>query len=645
VRTKGLIVVAVPLIALVATASASLAMQSSERSARDAGRHAFLLINAGNQILTDALNAETGVRGYAVTRDPAFLAPYGLALRRIGADSSALRLAARPEGDSAQAAAVLAQATRVFAGLAATRAAVSHGASANDLQTLLGGGKRSMDQLRLRVTGLTRGPTVALAARTSAINSLESQIGVLNTVGLALGLLAGLAGVALFTSGISRRVVRAGANAGRLGEGEPLRRADRSRDDIGRLNEALARAEKLLANRAADLIVARDEAVTATHVKNAFLSSTSHELRTPLNSILGFTQLLELSDLSEEDHDSVERILAAGRHLLALINELIDIARIESGELSLSIEPVCLEPLVAEACQLMAPLAAERAIRIASHSENASLAVRADRQRLSQVLVNLISNAVKYNRRGGAIDIACRAAGTGRVEVAVTDTGPGIPPGDMQRIFVPFDRLGAEQAGVEGTGIGLPLARTLTEAMHGELTAASEVGHGSSFTIALPRARDVAHTPPSPQVPAPAAAQQAHGGQGIRVLYIEDNPANVEVVSRFLRGRRNARLHAVPSGRAGIEHAMREVPDIILLDLHLPGLRGEQVLEELKSEPTTVGIPVVVLSAEASPRVIRRLLGQGAHAYLTKPLVLTELGALLDSYAGQQPAPVPGTLA
>ena len=196
----------------------------------------------------------------------------------------------------------------------------------------------------------------------------------------------------------------------------------------------------------------------ATQAKNSFLSSTSHELRTPLNSILGFAQLLQMSELSGEDSDGVERILGAGRHLLALINELIDIARIESGDLSLSLEPVLIRPLIEETGQLMAPLAAEHSIRIIQDCAHPALAVQADRQRFSQVLVNLISNAVKYNRQGGTITISCQEDSASQASIIVSDTGPGISPENIERIFVPFERLGAEQTTVEGTGIGLPLA-------------------------------------------------------------------------------------------------------------------------------------------------------------------------------------------
>ena len=370
----------------------------------------------------------------------------------------------------------------------------------------------------------------------------------------------------------------------------------------------------------------------ATQAKNSFLSSTSHELRTPLNSILGFAQLLEMSELSADDSDGVERILGAGRHLLTLINELIDIARIESGDLSLSLEPVLVRPLIEETGQLMAPLAAERSIQIIQECTHPALTVRADRQRFAQVLVNLVSNAVKYNRQGGTITISCREDNASQASIVVSDTGPGISPENIERIFVPFERLGAEQTTVEGTGIGLPLARALANAMHGELTASSVAGQGAAFTLTLPRGQDLVRNPVPGLTPAAMAARSgAPAGAGVSVLYIEDNPANIEVVTRFLKSRPNTRLRSEVSGRAGLDYATRNLPDIILLDLHLPDLHGDQVLSELKADPATAAIPVVVLSADASRGVVRRLLASGALAYLTKPIELAELGTLLDT--------------
>ena len=358
-----------------------------------------------------------------------------------------------------------------------------------------------MDLLRRQIASLTAGPIVASVTQHNNVVRLATIIDVIDAIGLALGLLAGLAGVALFTSGISSRVGANALNAVRLGAGQRLEPAPRAGDEIGWLSESLTRAEGLLASRNAELTTAMHMATSATQAKNSFLSSTSHELRTPLNSILGFTQLLEMSELCEEDADSVERILGAGRHLLALINELIDIARIESGDLSLSLEPVLVRSVIEETSELMGPIAAERSIRIIQQCIRPALAVQADRQRFSQVLVNLISNAVKYNHRDGTITISCREDSASEASIVVSDTGPGISSENIDRIFVPFERLGAETTAVEGTGIGLPLARALTDAMSGRLAASSVVGQGSVFTLTLPRIPDLVHVSDSSLTP------------------------------------------------------------------------------------------------------------------------------------------------
>jgi signal transduction histidine kinase/ActR/RegA family two-component response regulator len=633
-RTKGLIVVALPLIALMGLTAANLLLQHSESNERTVSINARNLEDAADQVLADAVNAETGVRGYAATRDPLFLAPYNLALARLSTERRLLREAAAVAGAGRQQRAADATTGKVLFQLAQLRSAVSRGISTESLIPAQTNEKTTIDLLRQQVASLAAGPTALVAVQQDRLTTLQTRIELLDIAGLAVGLLAGLTGVALVTSGIARRVGAIAENARRLGEGQPLEPVTYATDEIGRVAESHLLAEELLASRSAELNAAMDTAVRATRAKNSFLSSTSHELRTPLNAILGFTQLLQMSELSAEDSDGVERILRAGRHLLALINELIDIARIESGDLSLSVEPVLVRPVIEESGQLMAPIAAERSIRIIRDCAHPALTVFADRQRLSQVLVNLISNALKYNHRDGGITISCQEEGTGQASIVVSDTGPGLSPDDLERIFVPFERLGAERTAVEGTGIGLPLARALTEAMGGQLTASSVLGQGAAFTVSLPRAPDPIQVPaPSSGPASPAAGAPIPAGAGLSILYIEDNPANVEVVARYLRGRPNTRLLAAISGRAGIECAVRHVPDVILLDLHLPDLHGDQVLNELKADLATAAIPVVVLSADASHRVIRRLLVGGALAYLTKPIELAELGDLLDTVA------------
>jgi PAS domain S-box-containing protein len=372
--------------------------------------------------------------------------------------------------------------------------------------------------------------------------------------------------------------------------------------------------ERRAAERAAE--AARADAERANHAKSDFLSRMSHELRTPLNAVIGFAQLLQLDPLKGEQRESVEQILKAGRHLLGLINEVLDIARIEAGTMTMSLEPVHLGSVIAEALSLISPLADDAGVQlIADPAEFGELYVHADQQRLKQVLINLLSNAVKYNRRGGEIRVGCRERGE-RVEIAVADTGHGMTPEQLERLFEPFERLGAERTGVEGTGLGLPLSRHLTEAMGGAMTAESEPAAGTTLRIELAAA---AAPLEDGAVGRPAAMDRPRPDRRT-VLYIEDNLSNLKLVERLLERVPAVRLIPAMQGQLGLELARRHQPDLILLDLHLPDLHGRDVLQALKDDPATARIPVVVLSADATPSQVERLLAAGAADYATKPI-------------------------
>jgi PAS domain S-box-containing protein len=388
--------------------------------------------------------------------------------------------------------------------------------------------------------------------------------------------------------------------------------------------------DRKLAEQAAE--AARAEAERANRAKSEFLSRMSHELRTPLNAVIGFGQLLELDDLDPRQREGVEQILKGGRHLLELINEVLDISRIESGTISMSIEPVHLGSVLAEALSLIRPLADQAEVRLVGDpAELANLHVLADHQRLKQVLINLLSNAVKYNRRGGEISARCNDLPDGRVELAITDTGPGITAEKLERLFDPFERLGAERTGIEGTGLGLALSMRLMEAMGGTIKAESEPENGTTMRVELDRAegpQDEAATPKT----APTAANGSLGG---KILYIEDNLSNLRLVERLIDRLPEVRLIPAMQGKLGVELARQHQPALILLDLHLPDLHGREVLQQLKRDAATAAIPVVILSADATPGQVERLTAAGAAGYLTKPI---DVDLLLKTITAALPA-------
>ena len=387
-----------------------------------------------------------------------------------------------------------------------------------------------------------------------------------------------------------------------------------------------------------DRKTAKLEAERANRAKSDFLSRMSHDLRTPLNAILGFAQLLELDQLREDQYESLRHILKGGAHLLDLINEVLDIARIESGHLSLSPEPVAIAEIVQHVVELLRPLALQREIAFDDDGVAACAGhyVMADRQRLNQILINLLSNAVKYNRHGGRVSVTCEERAGDRVRVNVTDTGPGIPPGKLKLLFQPFERLGAEQTSTEGTGLGLALSKALADAMGGALGVESVVDRGCTFWLEL----GAAETPPQAASQGRSRREASEGESRVSgtVLYIEDNASNVRLMERVLSRRPGVRLLGAGDGQTGLDVAASERPDLILLDLHLPDMPGEKVLRRLWEEPLTREIPVAVLSADASPAQSRRLLASGASAYLTKPLDIGAVLQLVDQRLGGEPS-------
>jgi signal transduction histidine kinase/ActR/RegA family two-component response regulator len=408
-----------------------------------------------------------------------------------------------------------------------------------------------------------------------------------------------------------------------------------------RVKRQAAELEVRVEQRTRELRVATAEADRANQAKSEFLSRMSHELRTPLNAILGFAQLLELDLESPEQQESVGQILRAGRHLLGLINEILDISRIEAGRLQLSLEPVPVHETVRQAIDLVQPSAAGAQVTVRAESIAPAVHVLADRQRLQQVLLNLLSNGVKYNRAGGTVTVACAAREASRLRIEVRDTGPGIAADKLARLFTPFDRLGAEGSAVEGTGLGLALSKSLVEAMGGTLHVRSEVTRGSTFVVELAVVAAPTEGAPAPP-PSPAAAVEDAGArEPQKILYIEDNLSNLALVESILSRRPGTTVLSAMQGRVGVDLARDHRPGLILLDRHLPDIPGEEVFRLLQADARTRDIPVIVLSADAMPARMRQFLDGGVRAYLTKPLDVPALLAAVDEALRAEPRPDP----
>jgi PAS domain S-box-containing protein len=401
------------------------------------------------------------------------------------------------------------------------------------------------------------------------------------------------------------------------------------------------RLDQVLQEKNVELESARSVAEKANLAKSEFLSSMSHELRSPLNAILGFAQLMESDSPppTSAQKESIVQILQAGWHLLKLINEILDLAKVESGQVPLSEEPVSLAEVMLECQGMIEPHAQQFGIKLTFPQFDIHYFVRADRTRLKQVLINLLSNAIKYNVKQGTVDVNCTESTPGRIRVSIRDTGAGLSPEQLAQLFQAFNRLGQEAGGEEGTGIGLVVAKRLVELMGGVIGVESTVGVGSVFWFELV---SVAEQHLSLEGSDAAALAQPHvprGAQLQTLLYVEDNPANMNLVEQIIARHPNIRLLTAVNGNGGIEIARVSQPDVILTDINLPDINGFEVLKTLRSDPSTAHIPVIAISANAMPLDIERGLKAGFFRYITKPIKVHEFMEALDvamEFAGRK---------
>jgi PAS domain S-box-containing protein len=384
--------------------------------------------------------------------------------------------------------------------------------------------------------------------------------------------------------------------------------------------------EAIVITRTSELEQAKDAAEKASLAKSEFLSSMSHELRSPLNAILGFAQLLESESPppTPVQKDGLAEILKSGWHLLILINEILDLAKVESGHAPLSLEPVSMAEVLLECQKMIGPQAHQRGISVTFPLLDKSNYIRADRTRVKQVLINLLSNAIKYNIKQGSVEVTCAESVPGHIRVSIRDTGPGLSPELMLQLFKPFNRLGQEAGGEEGTGIGLVVAKKLIELMGGTIGVESSVGVGSVFWFELISVAEL-HS----------SAKEVDAGVLIQpvvkretrlhtILYVEDNPSNLKLVKLIIGRYPSMLLLTAVDGFGGIEIARESQPDVILMDINMPGMNGYEALGILKSDPTTAHIPVLALTANAMPRDIKKGMEAGFFRYITKPIMVNE---------------------
>ena len=423
-----------------------------------------------------------------------------------------------------------------------------------------------------------------------------------------------------------------GRVTGLLTDRESARRARREIEDL--------QAELALHRREQGQL-AREELKRVTQAKNELLSRMSHELRTPLNAILGFTQLLELEKPNERQAESIAHIARAGQHLLSLVNEVLDLSRLESGRLPITLAPVPIAEIVRETIDLIRPMAARQdvSIHLDSACGDGELQAWADRQRLQQVLLNFLSNAVKYNRQGGRVALGWSAIGADRVRISVEDTGCGISSPLLAKLFQPLDRLPELAPESPGAGISLALSRSIVESMHGELGARSVEGVGSTFWVELGRApQSVAQKGAPPPVSPPESAAASEAPPVSILLYVEDEDLNLRLVERVLGDFPEFKLISAMQGSVAVDLAREHHPDLVLLDINLPDMSGDVVLARLKEDPNMRDIPVIMVTADVLEHQRDRFLEAGAAAYLTKPFRISELVAVIRETLANRPA-------
>jgi len=626
--TKGIVLNALPLTVLLA--SLALIFESEQQAALLERRvqNALQIQQDIQTLQTLLLEASTGVRDFLLTGNRQFLAGYESAKQSMPQLLSSLE---HNLDDRSQQHLLQVIHPLVDKNLDDLAILASHSEDEAD-EALIGkfsSQGNALTQLRAHLDRMSlRESAIVDQDKKEVIYERKRNLRI-TLMAVIAGVVGSLIGVWLFTQTIVARVKTIRDSAIHLVKGEPLALPSISRDELGELTSELEHASQLLTQSAQEAHLARVDAEEASAAKSNFLSRTSHELRTPLNAILGFAQILE-NDLPEgRQKDSATLIHNAGQHLLKLINEVLDISRIESGDISMSMEVIALNHLLEEAYHYLKPLEKVRDISIETHFEP-DLKVRADRQRLLQVILNLLANALKYGPENTSVTFSAYRH-NGQIRVDVRDQGQGIPAALRSRLFTPFDRLGAERTVTEGTGLGLVLSKQLMDAMGGQIGVAEDQ---SLFWISLPETEQATQQvpPPADTHPAPNAlpASTAHRSAKRHILYVEDNHSNQALIEAIMSKHRHLKLHLAASLQESMVWLRDMQPDLLLLDLNLPDGSGESLIQHIQSSRQDLqATPIVILSADALPETLQRLHALGITHYFTKPLNVAAFNQLL----------------
>jgi signal transduction histidine kinase/CheY-like chemotaxis protein len=625
---KGVFVIALPLAILLASLGSLYIRELQSTKLENQLKHALQNQRDIQSVHSQLLEASTGVRDYLLTGDTHFLTIFFEAEKRLPTILATLerRLESAQQKQRLSAISPL-----VAKNLADLQALANHnsGIASDQLIAQFKSQVATLDRLRKEIETLNAQEALLVEQDQQEIFLQRQQNITVTLIATMAGIIGSLIAVWVFSRTIVNRVRLLRDSAGHLARGEALELPSSSRDEMGQLSEELDQASTLLAKNISDAIQARKEAEEASASKSMFLSRTSHELRTPLNAILGFAQLLEEDLPPGKQHNSVLLIKGAGQHLLKLIDEVLQIARIDSGELSMELDSIPINSLLEEAAHYIRPIGKIRDIDIRCQTE-ANLWAMANRQKLLQVVLNLLSNALKYGPANAVVQLNAYSRGN-TIMIEVEDNGAGIPAHLRERVFTPFDRLGAENTKAEGTGLGLALSKQIMLAMHGDIV----LSEGKSvFCLTLPRGQAKETTQTTEVI--------MQDGKRITsldkhtVLYVEDNLSNRALVEAIVLRHRDLRLHCVASIKEAKQYLQEMTPALLLLDLNLPDGSGDSLVAFVKATSKIKTIPIMVLSADASVATIERLKSMGVAHYMTKPLDVAMFNKLIRTLIAEQ---------